>query len=109
MSEAPPRRARSGIAAAEPRFERRQPAFQLLLRHPRLGGHRLDRVEFLAANEVHMSKDTLDLFPHPRLEFVAHAGQGADRAGRDTGEIVEQASVALHGRLLCRLPSYGDE
>src|SRR3954470_933689 len=96
-------RAGPGIPAplqnGDPGFQRLDPAQQNFLLLPRLGRHRLGRLELLAADQVHPGEHALELAPETRLDLAAHTGQRARRAGRHPREVVEESALALHSAL----------
>src|SRR5258708_25446028 len=72
-------------------------AQQIFLLGASLHRHRLDRVELLAAHQIHPGENALQLTAQPRLDLVAHAGKSARRTTGDTSHVVEEAGLALHG------------
>ena len=64
---------------------------QHLLFRARLGGHGLDRIEFLAGNQIHARENPFELIAQPSLDLAAHARGHAKRPGCHPGKIIEQA------------------
>src|SRR5438309_838585 len=87
---------RTAAAWRQTRLQRRDSLQQHLLLFARLGGHRLDRLELLAADQIHAGEHPLELLAQPRFDLAAHPGQGADRAGGDPRHVVEKPVLALH-------------
>src|SRR4029077_11063659 len=73
---------------------------QFLVLLARLGGHGLDRVELVAARDVHAVQDLGDLVADARLDLVLHAGQCAHGAVGHLGEVVDERVACLHDGLL---------
>src|SRR5215208_7155029 len=87
------------LQSGEPGFQRLDPAQQNFLLLPRLGRHRLGRLELLAADQVHPGEHTLELVAETRLDLAAHASQRTRRAGRHPREVVEESALALHSAI----------
>jgi phosphatidylglycerol:prolipoprotein diacylglycerol transferase len=72
------------------------PLSERLVLAPRRRGHRFDRLELIAADEVHIVEKALDLLTHQCAHIIADGLQGAERAGGDAGEVVQDAVIGLH-------------
>src|SRR5215469_13608031 len=77
---------------------------QILLLGAGLGRHRLDRFEFVTADEVHSREHPFELLAQPRFDFGLDPRQRPQRAGGDAREIVEKPVLALHPRNLIGSP-----
>src|SRR6516225_7651044 len=84
----------------ELRFEFGHPLGQILLLGAGLGGHRLDRFEFVAADEIHSCEHLFELLAQPRFDLGLDARKRAQRARRNARDIVEKPVLALHPRTL---------
>src|SRR4051794_1636962 len=78
-------------------LERGDAAFQRLVLVARGGGHPLDRLELVAADEVHAADPLAHLLARRGLGLASHAGEGAGGAVHHLDEIVEQFVLGLHG------------
>ena len=83
-------------------FERVEPGFQRLILLARGDRHRLDRLEFLAGNEVEPADPVARALLHRGLRLAGHAGDGAGGAVHHLDEIVEQFVLGLHACVLLR-------
>src|SRR5690242_3200738 len=70
---------------------------QLVILFARLGGHRLDRLELVAARDVHAVEDLGDLVAETRLHLVLDARERPHGAVGHLGEVVEKGVAGLHG------------
>ncbi len=70
--------------------------FKFLVLLARLGGHGLDRLELVAAGNVHAVQDLGDLVADAGLDLVLHAGQRAHGAVGHLGEVVDEGIAGLH-------------
>src|SRR6516165_7116118 len=73
---------------------------QIFLLRASLGRHRLDRFEFVAADEVHSREHPFELLAQPRFDFGLNPRERPQRAGSDAREIIEKPVLALHPRTL---------
>src|SRR5947207_7704231 len=86
-------RARAGLREAG--FQLGDSPEQNLLLLARLRRHRLDRLELLAADQVHAGQDAFELVAEPRLDLAADPGQRPHRPGGDPRHIAEKPGLAL--------------
>ena len=90
-------RRRGAGELAQSALELGDPRREILLLAARRLGHRPHRLELLARDHVHVGEHPLHALAHPALDFLAHAGQGIERAVGHPGQIVQQAVLGLHG------------
>ena len=88
--------AAAGFAAA---FKRGDALGQRFILVARGGGHRFDRIEFVAADEIHPADPFAHLLAHRSLGFAAHPGGGAGKAVHHLDQIVEHPIFGLHFEL----------
>jgi len=61
-----------------------------------LGGHGLDGVELVARHQVHVGQGAFHALADQQFDLVPQAGQGAQRAAGDAGQIIKKAVLGLH-------------
>src|SRR5579883_1508810 len=81
----------------QPRLQLGDLLLQLFVLLARLGGHRPDRLELVAAGDVHAVEDLGDLVAETGFHLVLDAAQRAHGAVGHLGEVVEKGVAGLHG------------
>src|SRR5690349_732782 len=79
------------------RLERVDTRLERFAAFARSGGHRLDRVEFVAADEVEPADRFLGALARAVARFAGHARERAGGAVHQLDEIGDQGVFALHG------------
>jgi hypothetical protein len=69
---------------------------QIFLLGTRLGRHRFDRLELVAADEIHAGQHSFELLSDAGLDLAPHTGERTHRPRGNPREIVKKPVLGLH-------------